>query len=323
MATLADVLDCLNAAELKHILDTFDIASPNRKALAVMRLAILDEGLDPSEVLSALTVEELKWIAEAFELATSGRKASIIDRILSDDGDGSDDVTETESAEGAAMEASLDPMKARKHLSVDASEDVALAALPSSSFQNVRNDVDLSIFQAWLQGALNTGRVAEGQMNFAFCRACSRKHPRRWFNFESSDRSFYLCYAGDPVVVESVEIGSKHTTHHPTSYAKANELNEHFTREIARVEALVVDPSVMLPANFVVETTTALVAAAESPPERSFLSRLFGSGIQAGGHLVRHVRITAITSTPPFIEMKVDMEHVQAAIQKGKESWNS
>lgn len=322
MANLADVLEYLNGDELRYIVDALEIASPNRKVLAVMRQAILDEDLDPAEVLSVLTVDELKWIAEEFDLPTSGRKAEIIDRILSAD----DDRVEDEDAE-EEMEAPRParPRRQREPETADYGAGEKTSAAPAAPKVGTRTDVDLSIFQAWLQGALNTGRVSEGQMNYAFCRACSRKHPRRWFNYqdEGSERSFYLCYAGEPIVVESLKIGSKQTTHSPTAYAKQNELNERFTQEIARVQAIADDPATDLSEAFVAETTEALVAAAESQPERSFLSKLFGSGVQAGGHLVRHVRVSAITSTPPFVEVKIDMEHVQAAIQKGKDSWNS
>lgn len=310
MASISEVLDYLTAAGLRDLVDALEIECEDRRQIATLRAAIIDTDVSVASVLEMLTVADLKFIAGEMGLTTSGRKADLIERI---------DNLDIDEVENNDLANSPEETPNKQNPTITKVSSVG------AGNRSAKTEVELAVFKTWLQGALDTGTVEKGPINFGYCPACVRKHARQWFNYASSKHGFYLCYNGvTPKVVDSLGDGSNFTVHALNDYAKANAPNKAFADQVQQTVDMVEassDDAVAL--QIMTTQTTAMEAAIISTPERSSLwSRLFRSSVQTGVHVVRHIKIDSITSTPPFIELKIEIDDVKAAIQKGRTTWN-
>lgn len=183
MASISEVLDYLTAAGLRDLVDALEIECEDRRQIATLRAAIIDTDVSVASVLEMLTVADLKFIAGEMGLTTSGRKADLIERI---------DNLDIDEVENNDLANSPEETPNKQNPTITKVSSVG------AGNRSAKTEVELAVFKTWLQGALDTGTVEKGPINFGYCPACVRKHARQWFNYASSKHDSTFAITASP-----------------------------------------------------------------------------------------------------------------------------
>ena len=196
------ILSCLKLTQLKELCSKYELKVSGNKDDLLFRLQESIPNL--KDLLREFTVPVLKEICEQCEwdedgetycLSTSGKKDELIDRISEHLEEQDKGITKVvEEPEVTEKLSSSEQKTTQQHNKT---------VEPPVSSDNISKDSPetLQALEETMNGLLIAEKMKISVINFGFCGACKKRHPRQWFNFESEEKSLYLCRIGTSKIV--------------------------------------------------------------------------------------------------------------------------